>query len=272
MKYSINPKPVEYEPVTRKTLESQGKFQPVCFTIFSESHKKTIDLLNRHTSAEPLSLDTLLPSEMWATARVLSNHFGRLNELAVSKTTWTVSGTAYPGQKLEAKSALVRSDTRKGLSFGSVKTDTVAPNGELLMGQLDELLLLHEAPIGFYKERNLPCEVDYPDISIERGVYFRHNWDPQIWRNNVHSDEYARRFGYQKGLPEFIMYMDWIFDALFRLEKESVYKCEIDVPLILPVYEGDRIKVMLKRNQSGYCVVFTKNGILRLKGTILVLD
>lgn len=269
MKYNANPKPVEYEPVTRTLLESQSEFQPVYFTITPESHKKTLDLLNRHTNAEPLSLDTLFPSEMWGMARVLSNHFGRLNELAVSKTTWIVSGIAYPGQKLETTTSLVRTNVRKGLSFGFVKTETKGQNDELLMDQLDELLLLHEAPVGFYKEKNLPCKVEDPDISIERRVYFRHNWNPQLWHNNIHSDEYARRFGYESGLPEFVMYMDWIFDALFRLEKETAYKCRIDVPLILPVYEEDKINVALKRNQVGYNVVFLKKGILRLRGNII---
>ncbi len=267
MKYAQNPKPIEYDPLTKGLLESQETLEPVYFSITPESHGKTLALLNANTSEEPITLDTLLPSEMWGLARVLSNHFGRLNEVAVSRTKWEISNRSWPGYRMKASSRLIKTETRKGLSFALVETETRGMRSELLMYQLDELMLLHGAPEGFYFEREIVDNLD-PNFVVSREVYFRHKWDPTIWKNNVHTDDYAKRFGYEKGLPEFIMYMDCIFDAVYRREQERVNRSVIEVPLILPIYEHDKIEVKLRENLAGYDIRFVKDKVLRLKGSV----
>jgi len=267
MKFGIEPKPVEYEPLTVKLLQSRGDFGPLEFSISEESHKKTLTLLNRNTEVEPLDLGSLLPSELWGCARVLSNYFGRLNEVAISRTQWVISGKAFPTDTLTARSRVVKTELRKGLPFALVETTTADTGGNTLMSQLDELLLFHEVIDWAYKERFVADELS-TELSIPRTVYFRHNWDPSLWKNNIHTNNYARKFGYELGLPEFIMYMDWVWDALFRIEGERAYNYSLDIPIILPIYEGDKIDVRMRKQDSGYKVTFTKGNFLRLKGLV----
>src|SRR3989344_2928927 len=249
MKYVQEPKPVEYDPLTIALLEAQGKdwMSPVSFRVSSASHEKTVSLLNQNTTAKPMEYYHLLPSELWGCARVLSNYFGRLNEVAVSKI-----------------------ERRKGLSYATIETVTYSHSGRTTidhMKQLDELLLLHEAPEGFYKEREVEDNTE-ADMEVLRTVYFRYNWNKEIWKNNVHTDDYARRFGYKRGLPEFIMYIDWVFDAFIR--KTSMYAggFTIDVPLILPIYTEDKVTVKVKEDSKSHEIRFVKGNVLRLKGNI----
>ncbi len=271
MKYQGEPKPIEYDPLTRAALEAQPELGPVHFQVSSGSHAKTNLLLNQHTSAEPVRYETLLPSELWGCARVLSQYFGRLNEIAVSKTTWELSGKAYPEEELTASSRLLRTEKRKGLSFALVETTTSTVSGTPLLKQLDELLLYHQAQEGWrYQEREVP-DLEPFETSIPRTVYFRHSWNPEIWKNNIHTDEYARKWGYHQALPEFIMYLDWIFDAVYRQEQEKAFASQLDLPLILPVYEGDSITVRLQRLEQGFVVRLVKGEVTRLRGKVRLL-
>lgn len=269
MKYRQEPKPIEYEPLTIPKLELQKEMGPLEFTISKKSHTKSVELLNTLTSSSPVSLPTLLPSEMSGFARVLSNYFGRLNEVAVSKTRWKITGAAVPGERLKAYSRVIKTTIRKQLSFGQVETTTINQRGEVLLVSLDELLLLHDAPLGFYKEMKKRDEESF-DYEVHRRVYHRYDWNPVIWKNNIHNDEYAQRFGYERGLPEFIVYMDWIFDAIFRQIGADAYASIINVPLILPVYIGEDIKLRLKKTERSFDVAFVKKDILRLKAQVLV--
>jgi len=272
MKYVQEPKPVEYDPLTIALLEAQGKdwMSPVSFRVSSASHEKTVSLLNQNTTAKPMEYYHLLPSELWGCARVLSNYFGRLNEVAVSKTRWELSGSPFPDEQLHAISRVSKIERRKGLSYATIETVTYSHSGRTTidhMKQLDELLLLHEAPEGFYKEREVEDNTE-ADMEVLRTVYFRYNWNKEIWKNNVHTDDYARRFGYKRGLPEFIMYIDWVFDAFIR--KTSMYAggFTIDVPLILPIYTEDKVTVKVKEDSKSHEIRFVKGNVLRLKGNI----
>lgn len=283
MKYAQEPKPVEYDSLTIDLLEKQGKdlmrqgqgwMGPVSFRVSPASHEKTVSLLNQNTTSKPQEYPCLLPSEFWGCARVLSNYFGRLNEVAVSRTKWEFKSTAYPGNQLYAISRILSTERRKGLSYATIETLTYSIDEESnnqvdKMRQLDELLLLHEASENFYREREVRDDTKV-DMEIPRTVYFRYNWNNGLWLNNIHTDDYARRFGYERGLPEFIMYMDWMFDAVVRKKGMYVVGVTIDVPLILPVYEGDKVTVKIRDEGKNHEVRFAKNNVLRLKGNIEV--
>jgi len=275
MKYVQEPKPVEYDPLTIALLEEQGSdwMGPIAFRVSPASHEKTVGLLNHNTTSEPVAYHHLLPSELWGCARVLSNYFGRLNEVAVSRARWEFSSSPFPDNGLYATSRIIKTERRKELSYATIETITYSKEGRTTidhMRQLDELLLLHEAPDGFYKEREVKNDAE-ADLEILRRVYFRHNWNNGIWKNNVHTDEYARRFGYERALPEFIMYMDWVFDAFIRKAGMYTAGLKIDIPLILPIYEKDEIKVKVtEKEDKTHEVKFVKGNVLRLKGNISV--
>ncbi len=279
MKYIHEPKPIEYEPLTRAKLEAQPELGPVSFRVSKGSHAKTeiysSSNVSAQLSAQQLVLDTLRPSELWGCARVLSQYFGRLNEIAVSRTCWEIKGKAKPSESLESHCRLLSTGIRNNLPWASIETTTTNNQGEPLLTATDEFLLFHEVENWKYQARHVQDSAEH-DLVIPRTVYFRHNWDPTNWKNNIHTDEYARKLGYERALPEFIMYLDWIFDAVYRQEGDRAYNSIINVPLILPLYQGDRFEVRLKREikrekQDLYTVRFAKDNILRLQGTVQLL-
>jgi hypothetical protein len=268
---------VEYKPLTIAALEAtKGAWLgPVSFKISAASHEKTVRLLNQHTTERPMEYHHLLPSELWGCARVLSNYFGRLNEIAVSRTRWELQGMPFPGQQVQAKSRVVKTEVRKDLSYATIETVTSSEDSSGRMDhlrQLDELLLFHEIPSGWKYQERLVKDNEGVDLTIPRILYFRHNWDPALWKNNIHTNDYAREWGYERALPEFITYLDQIFDAFIRKTKAYAGGFIIDVPLILPLYERDNFEVRLRReSREKYAVRFAKENQLRLRGTVLLL-
>lgn len=271
MRYAQEPKPVDYEPLTRAKLEARPELGPVSFRVSKGSHAKTVIYSNVWASAEQLVLDTLHPSELWGCARVLSQYFGRLNEIAVSRTRWEIKGRTKPAENLESRCRLLSTGIRNDLPVALIETITVDAQGNLLLTVTDEFLLFHEVENWKYRERRVQDSAEH-DLAIPRTVYFRHSWEPTTWRNNIHTDEYAQKLGYERALPEFIMYLDWIFDAIYRQEGDRAYNSIIDVPLILPFYQGDKFEVRLKQeNKEKYTIRFARDNILRLQGTVRLL-
>ena len=239
--------PIEYTPLSQSNLEIGTEFGPVDFSVTLPSHEKSRELLEKSDFHKQTRITTpyLFPSEMWGWARVLSAYFGRLNEAAVSRATWEIYRTALPDLKLRAKSKIMNVETRNGLPFATAKTITEDSDGNILTQCLDELLLLHDVACSFYQERGKETFIPKnPTYDKTRRVYFRYDWDNGKWLNNIHTDEYARRFGYERGLPEFIMYMDWIFlSQLEQFGEDAYVNRTIKLNKILPIYKDEIIRI-----------------------------
>lgn len=264
---------IEYTPLSQSNLRVGMEFGPIGFSITQRSHDKSKSLLeesdiNRQTR---ITTPQLFPSEMWGMARVFSSYFGRLNELAVSRTTWEIYGTALPDQKLRTKSKVVNVQTRNNLPFATTETTTEDKNGTLLLRSLDELLLLHDVHDLFYKERaKETTPPDNPAYDRTRRVYFRYDWNNGKWLNNIHTDEYAQKFGYERGLPEFIMYMDWIFlSQLEQFGKEAYSGRTINLQKILPIYKNEIIRITETRGAQHSTVQFFRGNQERVNALVL---
>lgn len=259
MKPIFNPKrlPIdEYIPLSLSNLSAGMKFAPVEFKVTRESHEKTVSLLeNSDLEGKTKILHPFLfPSELWGTVRNLNPYFGRLKEIAFSKAKFELFGrTAMPGEILNAKSRIVKVGKKRGLPLAAVETETRNSNGELLMKSIVELVLLHDVNCKFYHEKNEESSFPSDPILVqEKKIYRRHDWNPEEWKASIHHDEYAKKFGYARGLPEFKTYMDHCFTALLMLEKEGAYNRAIEIKKALPVYDGEKIRLFVERKGKGY--------------------
>lgn len=248
--------PTAYTPLSWSSLEKGMQFGEHCFRVKQHSHEKSKQFIEESDLEKKTSIVTpfLFPSEMWGCARVLSQYFGRLNEVAVSQSCWNIYGKVLPEESLFAKSRVVKKQMRNELPFVVFKTVTKDSNNHLLISCEDEFLLLHDVDTEFYQERGKTGIVPKsPDYECLREVYFRHVWDDGKWFNNIHTDDYARSFGYERGLPEFIMYMDWTFLPILERCRDVVYNgTTIETKKILPIYKDEIIKVVAEnyRHQS----------------------
>lgn len=121
----------------------------------------------------------------------------------------------------------------------------------------DKILMVHDCEKPFfaepaYSEAVIPDNVRYRN---QHSVYFRYEWDPAVWINNIHIDEYAQLCGFERGLPEFIIFMDWIYHAAVQSNWISDEPYLISLHKILPMYRNDVIDV----------VAFEQNGCLQVR-------
>ncbi len=268
--------PIDYTPLSPSNLGVGMGFEPIEFSVKPTSHEKSRKLLEKSDLHQQTRINTpyLFPSEVWGMARVFSAYFGRLNEIAVSKATWEIYGAALPNQKLRATSKVVNIQTRNNLPFAVAETTTEDESGTLLLRSLDELLLLHNVQHPFYQEKAKETQPSRKLIyDRTRRVYFRYDWDNGNWLNNIHTDEYAQKFGYERGLPEFIMYLDWIFLSQLEQFGEDAYTCRrIELRKILPIYEGEIIKITETREAQSSTVQFFRGNQERVKSFVQVGD
>jgi len=244
--------PIEYTPLTLESLPIGKRFGPVTFSVGQSSHDKTIAMLEKSRLDPGSRIQTahLMPSEIWGLPRVLSNVYGRVNEAAGVGSSWTILGSVNPGDQMTSIVSAVRNGKEEGLEYVTLEGETRNADGEIVLMNRDRILLFHNAPEGFYHE----VERSPSPAKAQRThrVYFRHEWDPELWQNNIHTDRYAKRFGYERGLPEFVNYMDWIFWALLDEHGPRVHSASrIDVRSILPMYEGEEIGLSIETPRDG---------------------
>src|SRR5579859_35677 len=82
-------------PFSLCALEQGKNYGQALFTVNQESHQKTVELLLKSMDRKPAEKEPyplLLPSELWAMARVFSQSFGRLNEVGLARAVWRVEG------------------------------------------------------------------------------------------------------------------------------------------------------------------------------------
>lgn len=266
--------PLEYTPLFPTNVKVGAEFGPIIFSVKPESHQRSKRLLEQSDLRQETRIETpyLFPSEMWGFARLFSSYFGRLNEAAAAGATWEIYGRSLPEQKLTVRSKVISNKVRNNLPFATTETITLDEDGHTLIRCLDEILLLHDVSSPFYQERaketTLPENYSYDRI---RKVYFRHTWNNGKWLNNIHTDEYARRFGYEKGLPEFIMYMDWVFLSQLEQNGERAYNHTIiKIEKILPIYKDELIRIFSKEEGAQHSTVqFFRGKQERLNALVL---
>jgi hypothetical protein len=221
------------------------------FHISTETALKTKNkLLESILSAEKifnLKSENLMPSELWATARNLSQTYDKLNEVVLARSTWNILGSAKSDEKLNAKTTI-----KKLLKPYILMETTTYKNNIAILKSKDYALLLHNSNHHFIEP--IP-ETAKGNKLGERKIYFRHEWNETKWRRNIHTT-YAKNLGYREEIPEFIIYMDWIYSATNARN--------IEIKKILPLYRNEKIDLLTNQN----IIIFSKNGEVRLKARI----
>lgn len=248
------PLPVEYTPLSTENLKVGQVFESGVFFIRQASHDKAVAALLESLAEKPRGIaNYLLPGELWWWARALSPTFGRLNEVLLSKTTWDIHDTMSPESLLFARTKVLSFEERHGLVFCTTQTETRALiDGSLLLRAVDEVLLAHDCKKPFFSEPSprhvFPFLLANPRYDNEHTVYFRWSWDESDWKNNIHTDSYARECGFESGLPEFVTYMDWAYHAVegsgWFVDNEPI---TIQLTKVLPLYRGETVRVITNR-------------------------
>lgn len=269
--------PVEYVPMSLSNLEPGALFEQVTFRLRESSHWKTVDgLINSLQDAGPVekSYSTLLPSEHWGLARVLCRTFGRLNEVAVGGAAWDIFGLAEVGASLRSQARIVGTSSKRGLAFCDTLHETFdAETDRLLIRCRDRMILTHDCVKPFFFEPEpvvpeLPGQLLYDNRHV---VYHRYPWEPSLWENNIHVDEYAQLCGFARGLPEFVTYMDWIYHTATQSGWPTDSPFSIRFQKILPMYLGDSPRVVSWAEGDALHVRFLKEGAERVVAKLLPL-
>lgn len=261
--------PFEYTPLCFDTAQIDLEIGPIRFALRPESHQKTIAALLDSVERKPAVANPypdLLPSERWAWARVMCTEFGRLNEVALARSRWEIFAPAAPGETLFARSR-INETVRKGpLAFCNGTTETRNTAGEVLIRCHDGIILTHDCEKPFFFEPH-SLRAEAPDMLAYRNihtVYHRYPWQPELWDNNIHVDDYAQLCGFKSGLPEFITYMDWIYHAVSETGWHTGRPFFIQLDRVLPIYLGDKIEVVAWSDGSGLQVRFWRDGFERV--------
>lgn len=249
---------LDYTPLSTALLRLGQEFGPVNFTISRASHAKSLQLHRDnclgaedtvHGPAWEAFETKLLPHELWGWPRALFPTFGKLNEVMVIRTTWTLHHHKIaPGDELRASSKVTGLFFVKGLPTVRMETITTDTEGNTLLSCQDDVVLLHDCPEAFYRPtEHLNSRWGPVQYRARHRVFFRHEWDPKVWLNNIHTDEYARRFGFEQGLPEFIMYCDWaLFGAVGRISTPIT----VSLDRIRPLYLGEEVTVEIDSDDT----------------------
>lgn len=276
------PLSVEYTPLSASRIKVGQVFHSGNYVIRQASHDKAVAALFESVAGGQLPWyrkirDGLLSSELWGWARALSPTFGRLNEVVLSKATWEICDGEFPGRMLYATTEVMSIEERHGLVFCTMQTETFATDGKLLLRAVDEVLLAHDCKKPFFKEPSprfaesfLLANTRYDDVHT---VYFRWPWDESVWKNNIHTDQYAIECGFERGLPEFVTYMDWIEYAVDESNWFSPAAITVQLVKVLPLYHGEKARVVTYRNgENGLHVLFlNKDGAERVRAVVTQL-
>ncbi len=252
---------VEYTPITFDSLNIWDKIWPILITTKQDSHDKTMSMLNQYnlTKENDIQNPDLMPSEIRWCAKVLATKFGKLNEMLLARSIRDIYKTEKPWTPIRAELEVIGKIQHDGRPMIVTKTISKNQNWEELLQSIDYVVLLHDVHKQIYEEQdrtsNMSWEIVYETI---REVYFRHERNEEKWRNNIHTRDYARKFGFKEEIPEYIIYMDRSFSALYKLLWEDAYNFSIRVKKLLPMYKWDKIKVKLKATEWWYKIMFLK--------------
>ena len=259
--------PVGYTPFCISTART-GDVYTHRFQVKESSHLKTVSALLGSVGSTMTPAQTygsLLPSELWAMARVLSSAYGRMNELALVRTVWHVYGTVESSTPLRARTTIGRIRVGR-LPRCTTHSETTDADGRLLLQAADDVLMTHDCKKPFYEERPTPSARIPRELRYRHShkVYFRYQWDPSLWFNNLHTDRYAQLCGFKKGVPEFPVYMDWIYHVACQTGWFKGGRFSIRIRRILPMYADDVVEVIAYEQDGNLTARFIKDGVDRL--------
>jgi len=234
---------VDYTPLNRESVKIGEVIGPVRYSISEASRDKTVKFIENSDLEGKTKIDLpyLMPSEMWGFARTLSSSYGRLNEVILAKSRWDVLGRAFPEEELTTTSKILGIPCLRGLPILRVNTVTRNSHGNTVLVSNDSIVMLNGLEEQVYTGEVVNESPPKDSLAqSRREIYFRFPWNEEKWRNNIHTRDYARKFGFKEELPEFVTYMDAISSILMGIRGNEFFDgTRIDLKRILPLYKGD---------------------------------
>lgn len=262
-KYGRGELPIEYTPLTEHSLKSGDRFGPLAFQISDSSHKHHLEFIAKCVGegAAVVGSDSLYPFEFWPLPRVLSQwRFGRLNEVISVRAQRTVMVCPKADQRLLGQTSVRSVTMQNGLCFGFFQSITKLPNGDPCMTAEDVLLLVNGCDPDKLREIVAQAVANMSLISVTDqeltdqksflkswSLRMRYTWPQTKWKNNIHTDVYARALGYERALVEGPGVADVVYAydaARFGLPQ----KFRLSWKYLAPLYETT--KVLLARQRS----------------------
>ena len=80
-------------------------------------------------------------------------------------------------------------------------------------------------------------------------LFFRHEWNDKIWKNNIHTESYAKYLGYDKGLIEAPCFVDILLSNI-EVGKLMKNKISFKWEYYAPLYHGISVNVFLEEDEK----------------------
>lgn len=254
-KYDRGELPVDYLPLSGHTLRSNEVFGALPFTVTPTSHRHHLDHMNL-CARRPLhgSDEDLYPFEFWSMVRVMSRwKFGRLNELISIGAERLVLSRPNVGEELIGSASVQSIKTQGGVCFGFFQSTTTSESGELYMKARDVLLLINGSDanalrraVSLASENKIMTTINSSgSVLAQWTLEMRFPWPDELWRNNVHTQNYAVSLGYKGALVEGPPIADvvWHVDKPYRTHRGS---CNLSWKYLAPLCLGTRVVLIRK--------------------------
>lgn len=212
--------PIEYEPLTDRNIKRGDEYGPLQFDISARSHRHHLEFLERcHVPTSGLSESLLFPFECWPLPRVLSQcRFGRLNEVISVRATRELLSRPAAAESLLGHVRVHSLKRHSGLCLATFSSTTMRHDHIACMRSTDMVILAHSSdPTSLVESVRSACDsrmtvsADAVSVLAEWTLTMRFTWDNAQWLHNIHTDEYARRLGYERALVEGPSIADIVF-------------------------------------------------------------
>ncbi len=252
-----SPHGFDYIPLSPFTCAAGERHGPISFTVDQRSHTRHLGYLARLCSQPALTRrleslqHTLLPFELWSMSRALSPKYKRLNEVLLLSAERRLTRLAGVNEILTGDAEIVSIRTVHGLCVASIRSRTRDEHGQPLLESLDTVLLLNASDRravrqAIQRSEHATCHVTGAATSVAAGVLdMRFEWPEATWKNNIHTDAYARALGFRGALIE----GPALIDLLLVVEPpRNEWSAEVPCDLLLrwkhtaPVYRGLRFE------------------------------
>lgn len=248
----------DYVPLTLEALSASPIEAEHEFRISSESHARHIAYLEKLQAIRGHAGHACTPFEMWGLPRTLSAAgFLRLNEVVALSGRWLISADCIPLNALICSKVAFESGTvRSGLAIGRFRGCTAAhPDGPCLLRFEDRILLLrssnHQALRNAFERANGRDETarlarcSWVTLAGPWPLGFRFPWRDEDWKNNIHTESFARSLGLEGPLVE----AQVLLDLLYFLGREYLAEGSWEATLLTyrchaPLLAGREVEVL----------------------------
>jgi hypothetical protein len=246
----------DYIPLNPSTIKTGQYFGIYKYSITEKSHEHHKEYLKKGNGDNLFNFkkEFLFPFEIFPFPRVLSmlGGYKKVNEIISIYGERKIYRLPQLDEILCGEVFIDKIFVRNGIVFGYYTSVTKTSKGETLMISIDKSILFNETDkvkfrsmINKDKENILkpPINENVKLVNTTE-LFFRHTWDDSIWKNNIHTDSYARSLGFEKGLIEAPCFVDILLTNRHTAELLE-NKLSVKWNYTRPLYHGIKVKIYL---------------------------